>query len=625
MAYTQEEVNQLVKEAAAQAGGTLSYADVMNAASNLGISADQVASAMGTGVVTPSVSYTAAPDSEGAQQDGSYTINGVGVHPIYGTVAGTGGDDPNAGASSGIVGYSGGIQHIGDQDYTAQYDASGNLLGYRPYAGESFFSSTIKPLLPIAAAVLAPGLGELIGGATGLTGAGLSAATGATLGGGIAALTGQDVLKGAALGGLGGYAGSSLGDALKGAGPIDTNGWDMASAANYDAGLQGVGSNLGGLSDLQLAQMYDAGLTGVGSNVGAPATTPGYYDEITGRFIPDPNGPLQGPLDNTSGTADIPNSFYDPTTKTWTYTNPDGTIGTYVDTTSTFTPKTGAQIEAAAGAAPSSGVSASTLAKLAALAGGTAGVASLVNNQGNNTITGGGSGAGPLSGYNFDPSKFRATTPDPAMFRPGAGIVTVADMLRNQGFEQPQVERPEFAPMQPAEVQQNLMGGGIGGAASTVPTIFMAKGGSTKPTYSTKAQLAAMNPWERSVAELNNAAYAARMPTGTGVPQAGITQLGQFARGGIADLGSYSDGGRMLKGGGDGMSDSIPATIGGKQPARLADGEFVIPADVVSGLGNGSTDAGARQLYKMLDRVRKSRTGTKKQGKEIDAQKHMPA
>jgi hypothetical protein len=97
-----------------------------------------------------------------------------------------------------------------------------------------------------------------------------------------------------------------------------------------------------------------------------------------------------------------------------------------------------------------------------------------------------------------------------------------------------------------------------------------------------------------------------------------------YAAGGISQLGSYSDGGRMLKGPGDGMSDSIPASIAGKRPARLADGEFVIPADVVSGLGNGSTDAGAKQLYAMMDRVRQKRTGTTKQGKQIKPQKQMP-
>jgi hypothetical protein len=87
---------------------------------------------------------------------------------------------------------------------------------------------------------------------------------------------------------------------------------------------------------------------------------------------------------------------------------------------------------------------------------------------------------------------------------------------------------------------------------------------------------------------------------------------------------SYAKGG-YLDGPGDGMSDSIPATIEGKQPARLADGEFVIPADVVSHLGNGSTKAGSKRLYAMLDKVRHARTGNKKQGKQINPNKFLPA
>ena len=82
---------------------------------------------------------------------------------------------------------------------------------------------------------------------------------------------------------------------------------------------------------------------------------------------------------------------------------------------------------------------------------------------------------------------------------------------------------------------------------------------------------------------------------------------------------------RFLSGGGDGMSDSIQATINGKQPARLADGEFVIPADVVSHIGNGSSKAGAKQLYTMMDRARKARTGTTKQAKALNPAKLMPA
>lgn len=102
----------------------------------------------------------------------------------------------------------------------------------------------------------------------------------------------------------------------------------------------------------------------------------------------------------------------------------------------------------------------------------------------------------------------------------------------------------------------------------------------------------------------------------------------QMASGGIAgySLGGYAAGGnpRLLKGPGDGMSDNIPATIGGRQPARLADGEFVVPADVVSHLGNGSTDAGAKHLYKMMDKVRTARTGKKAQGKQIKPEKYLP-
>jgi hypothetical protein len=98
-----------------------------------------------------------------------------------------------------------------------------------------------------------------------------------------------------------------------------------------------------------------------------------------------------------------------------------------------------------------------------------------------------------------------------------------------------------------------------------------------------------------------------------------------FAAGGISHLGDYSDGGRLLKGPGDGTSDNIPGVIAGKRPARLADGEFVVSADVVSGLGNGSTDAGARKLYAMMDRVRKARTGTKQMGKTINPDRIVPA
>lgn len=94
---------------------------------------------------------------------------------------------------------------------------------------------------------------------------------------------------------------------------------------------------------------------------------------------------------------------------------------------------------------------------------------------------------------------------------------------------------------------------------------------------------------------------------------------------GVGGVNRYAAGGRLLSGGGDGMSDSIPAMIDGPKPqqARLADGEFVVPADVVSHLGNGSTKAGANQLYTMMDKVRQARTGRAKQAPAINPNKYL--
>lgn len=122
--------------------------------------------------------------------------------------------------------------------------------------------------------------------------------------------------------------------------------------------------------------------------------------------------------------------------------------------------------------------------------------------------------------------------------------------------------------------------------------------------------------------------------SGGGAASGGLMpyDLGYASGGGIrslsnSHLGDYSDGGRLLKGPGDGVSDNIPAVIGDKQPARLADGEFVIPARIVSEIGNGSTDAGAKRLYAMMDRIQKARKKSVGKGKvavDSKAYKHLP-
>jgi hypothetical protein len=163
-------------------------------------------------------------------------------------------------------------------------------------------------------------------------------------------------------------------------------------------------------------------------------------------------------------------------------------------------------------------------------------------------------------------------------------------------------------------------GGGSGGNAAGAASA--AGGGSSAPGTSGNSASAAA------------AAAAAAASVGEGNADAsggkrGGQVIGYAMGGGLGSLGSYSDGGRLLRGPGDGVSDSIPATIGRKQqPARLADGEFVIPARIVSELGNGSTDAGAKKLYAMMDRVQRARgktTGKNKVAANSRADKYLPA
>lgn len=139
------------------------------------------------------------------------------------------------------------------------------------------------------------------------------------------------------------------------------------------------------------------------------------------------------------------------------------------------------------------------------------------------------------------------------------------------------------------------MGGGFMGGIGGLPTY------SYNPQTMQYTKTGGMQPsYDQGTLQQMFADYQARqMRPDTGGGAAG----GMMPQ----DLGGYSDGGRLLKGPGDGVSDSIPATIGNEQPARLADGEFVVPARIVSELGNGSTDAGARKLYGMMDRIQKKR------------------
>ena len=160
-------------------------------------------------------------------------------------------------------------------------------------------------------------------------------------------------------------------------------------------------------------------------------------------------------------------------------------------------------------------------------------------------------------------------------------------------------------------------------AKGSAEALAAAKTGSTEQAAGLKAAYQARpapaaNPyagkiptaWNKPVDTTTDTAEVAGLPQ---IP----TQLNDqggipMAQGGIADAGRY------LQGATDGMADKIPSSIDGEQPAALSHGEFVVPADVVSHLGNGNSDAGAKKLYEMMDRIRQARTGTTEQGKEIN-------
>lgn len=205
-------------------------------------------------------------------------------------------------------------------------------------------------------------------------------------------------------------------------------------------------------------------------------------------------------------------------------------------------------------------------------------------------------------------------------------------------------ERTWFKPSYTALPPYRAAGGGLMGVADdpSAPVQMFASGGLSDLTRMATGEDVMPMDQEKRMA-MGGIAQAAEQLSG-GAPTGSLPAYsmdegmaayikrmqdeGRLAAGGaISTLGGYASGGnpRLLKGPGDGMSDNIPAVIGAKQPARLADGEFVVPADVVSHLGNGSTDAGAKQLYKMMDRIRQQRTGKKKQAPQVNPAKAMPA
>jgi hypothetical protein len=209
------------------------------------------------------------------------------------------------------------------------------------------------------------------------------------------------------------------------------------------------------------------------------------------------------------------------------------------------------------------------------------------------------------------------------------------NLAANFGGSTPVRPSPYYRPTGLGYAAGGLAGYAAGGAyddEGAGDDVGMASGGLTMKSMSlgdgiykdTDEDTASLGAYDAAKKRMEKQ-YAAANLKAKAMPKSGIAKLGQIKTMAEGGLGSYSDGGRMLKGPGDGMSDDIPAVIGSKQPARLADGEFVVPADVVSHLGNGSTDAGAKKLYSMMDKVRQARTGKKKQAPAVKTDKYLPA
>ena len=299
------------------------------------------------------------------------------------------------------------------------------------------------------------------------------------------------------------------------------------------------------------------------------------------------------------------------------------------------------------------------------------------------------SGGEKSKGSSFRHEDFNAPMMNPLLYGANGGIMSsyadggpVEQMSNmnaiggNEMYPMANIPRLEYAnPVQQRPVSENIMT--MGGDAPTDPYTGQLKfsdGGTTYDDDKEAAKTSAMRKryskmmgdnsnMEENISDMKSA--VARAQSKSGIVGHGISNLsktaGDAAQSELADLmgkykiksslpkmlspqsgsmeyaanggimhglGGYSDGGRLLKGPGDGVSDSIPAVIGSKQPARLADGEFVIPARIVSELGNGSTEAGARQLYAMMERIQKGRrksVGKNKVAVDSKAKKHLPA
>lgn len=460
------------------------------------------------------------------------------------------------------------------QGLQALAKVKGGQLTTNPKTGlpEAGFLEDILPMVAAGAAIYftagaaTPALAGAFGSAAPFV---AGAGAGALIGGGSAAIQGGDVGQGALMGGIGGLASAGMGSMMGGAAPVP--GAESAGAAVVPTGadVASAGAATGQAATVNAPVLSQAGVNGA-MPPSAVTSAPGYGQAAPNPYNLDAN---QLATQTQAFTGDVagysppagaqPQGPTSDIAKWWDQQTPWEKAG-YSSLGAGLTAAMAGQANADQGNPPDTSDDGNYLARISP------------NFKGQQ----------PVQPNPYYKAQYPVYTKKPVYAAQG-GLMAA---YQNGG----PVER-----MTQANTAMNPQGG------------LYPQGMIDKTQYTTPTQ----RPTSLEVVE-SEPSYDARVNPMTGTLMAG---------GGLADLGGYSDGGRLLKGPGDGMSDNIPAQIGSKQPARLADGEFVVPADVVSHLGNGSTDAGAKRLYSMMDKVRTARTGKKKQAPAVNTNKLLPA
>jgi hypothetical protein len=476
----------------------------------------------------------------------------------------------------------------------------GGDLSINPTTGlvEAGFLDSILPMLA-GAALTATGVGAPL--AAALVGGGTGLATGS-------------VEKGL-MAGLGAYGGAGLGSSLSGAGAAAAPASTAATVTPNAAAIPGVTSNATNAamnSQNILAPNALQGTSPLVGNVTTPAATntlgSGFYNTVPNETLTASFTPDKMLADAAKGTTTIPSQAIP--------VPPANTFGANLDRMGT-----------------GFGDVTSSMDKFGDFAS---------QNKGNLLMS-----AAPLA--------YSMTNPNSSLFskdKPNLGPQKTKSTQRPYEFsteqnlaayspgestaEQTYFDEPRFTALPTYTAREGgLMGYAVGGPVEQMSAENAMGGNMMYPQSQLKTDMYS-NPMMQRPMPSNVIGSGMDAPTNpyTGearMAQGGIADYNGYSSGGglkSYNLGDYSDGGRLLKGPGDGVSDSIPASIGDRQPARLADGEFVVPARIVSELGNGSTDAGARKLYEMMDRVQKQRNKTTGKGKvavNSKADKYMPA